>query len=78
MFRQIHIHDQFIRDNYLTMPAKRIAKEINRSGCYVFNRLKNLGLVVPVEIIEQRKAESRFKQGTPSKNITNGHISYYG
>lgn len=56
MCRQIHIHDQFITDNYLTMPVKRMAKEINKSGCYVFNRLKVLGLVVPVEIVEQRKA----------------------
>lgn len=63
MCRQIHLHDQFIRDNYLTMPVKRMAKEINKSGCYVFNRLKVLGLVVPVEIVEQRKAESRFKEG---------------
>ena len=59
---------QFIKENYLTMPVKTIASKIGRSGSGVFGRMKQLGLVVPREIIEMRKAESRFKKGAISFN----------
>lgn len=68
MCNQIHNHDKYISENYLTVPVKRMAKIINRSSCYVSGRLKKLGLVVPVEIIEQRKNDTRIKPGNIPKN----------
>ena len=57
-------HDQFLRDNYLTMPVKTIASAIGKkSDITVRTRLRQLGLVIPQEIIEQRKKDSRFKKG---------------
>jgi len=55
--------DQFIRDNYLTMPVKTIGHHLDRSGCGVSGRLKKLKLIIPEEIIQQRKKDSVFKPG---------------
>jgi len=55
--------DQFIKDNYLTMPVKTIGLHIGRSYCGITGRLKKLNLVVPEDIIEQRKKDSVFKPG---------------
>jgi hypothetical protein len=55
--------DQFIRDNYLTMPVKTIAQHIARSYCGVMGRLKAMNLIIPEEIIQQRKKDSVFKPG---------------
>lgn len=60
--------DKFIKANYLTMPVKRIATKLNRSGTAVDIALKRLGLVIPKEIIEQRKRDSRIKAGNISFN----------
>jgi hypothetical protein len=54
---------EFIKENYLTMPVKTIATHINRSGTGVKVRMRQLNLVVPREIIEQRKKDSMFKKG---------------
>lgn len=50
--------DEFIKKNYLKIPVKRIASILGRSGYGTFNRMKILGLEVPKEIIEKRKADS--------------------
>ncbi|MRX40597.1 hypothetical protein GJU43_15015 [Flavobacterium sp. LC2016-23] len=55
--------DQFIKDNYLTMPIKTIGHHIKRSYCGVSGRLKSLNLIIPEEIIQQRKNDSVFKPG---------------
>lgn len=60
----IRHYDQFLKDNYLTMPVKTIAKAIGKkSDITVRTRMRQLGLVIPQEIIEQRKQDSRFKKG---------------
>lgn len=38
---------QYIKDNYLSIPAKRMAKQIGRSGCFVFGIMKKHNLIVP-------------------------------
>lgn len=58
----------FIEANYLTMPLKRIALYLNRSNTFVRYTMKQLGLVIPREIIEQRIADSRIKKGNVSFN----------
>lgn len=61
--------DKFIKENYLTMPVKTIAGELGRIGdTFVRTRLKRLGLVIPKEIIEQRKRDSRFPPGSIPMN----------
>lgn len=55
--------DDFIKQNYLTMPIKTIGHKLNRSGCGIAGRMRNLNLVVPKEIIQQRKLDSNFKAG---------------
>jgi len=67
---------QFIIDNYLTMPVKTMASKIGRSGCGVRGRMNQLGLIVPKEIIEQRKKESRFKGGQTPKNKGKKQVEY--
>lgn len=58
-------YDQFIKDNYLTMPVKTIAAAIGKkSDITVRTRMKQLGLVIPKEIIDQRKKDSYFKKGS--------------
>lgn len=53
---------EFIKDNYLIMPIKTIAKKIEASQTLVRRRLKTHNLVIPIEIIEQRKKDSYFKK----------------
>jgi len=59
---------EFIRANYLTMPAKRIAKAIGRSGCFVSTRMKKMSLLVPADTINQWRRDSQFKKGQMSFN----------
>jgi hypothetical protein len=60
--------DQFIRKNYLTVPTKRISKLLGRSEGVARRRLKVLGLVVPPEIVEKFKQDSRIKPGSVPPN----------
>jgi hypothetical protein len=61
--------DDFIKKNYLTMPVKTIGACLGRSGTpFVSTRIKQLGLVIPQEIIEQRKIDSRFSPGSIPAN----------
>lgn len=60
--------DQFITDNYLTMPVKRIGKNINRSGLFVSTRMRQLELITPRHIVEQFIAESKLKKGNVPPN----------
>lgn len=59
---------QFITDNYLAIPVKTMATILGRSGTGINSRMKQLGLVIPEEIIKQRKKESRFNKGHIPKN----------
>jgi hypothetical protein len=59
---------QFIKDNYLKIPVKTMARVIGRSGSFVQGRMKKMGLVVPAMIVAKRKTESRFKKGQESFN----------
>lgn len=70
--------DAFIRANYLTMPAKRIAAKLGRRGGTARQRMKLIGLVVPPEIIEQFKQSSYIKKGNVPFNKGkkgSGHLS---
>jgi hypothetical protein len=68
--------DQFIRDHYLKIPLKRLGKKINRSDCFVRARMRAMGLVVPQEIIADRKANSQFKKGHTPENKGMKQVDY--
>lgn len=61
-------HDRYIIDNYLTIPIKTIASDIGRSDTFVRTRMKRLGISVPKEISEKRKAENYFQKGQKAHN----------
>jgi hypothetical protein len=60
--------DAYLHANYLIMPVKKMASSLNRSGVGVIGRLRQLGLVIPPEIIEQRKRDSRIQAGNTPMN----------
>ena len=60
--------DKLLSEVYLTVPVKTIAKQINRSGTFVSRRLKQLGLVIPAELIAECKKSGRFQKGNVSFN----------
>jgi len=68
--------DKFIEDNYLSMPIKTIGTCLGRSGCGISGRMKNLKLVIPEEIIEQRKKDSHFDKGHVPENKGLKQIDY--
>ena len=60
--------DEEIKKLYLEIPVKTLAKQLNLSDTCLRCRMKQLGLVVPPEIIEQRRKDSQIKKGTPPPN----------
>lgn len=55
--------DQYLKDNYLDIPVKQMARHLEISSPVVFKRLKKLQLKVPVEISLSRKRKNLFKPG---------------
>lgn len=55
--------DVIIKSDYLKLPVKTLASKINKSSYGVTTRMRQLGLIVPLELIEQRKKDSRIKKG---------------
>lgn len=55
--------EQFIKDNFLLLPVKQIAKKLDASWGRVMRFLKNNNLEIPKELIEQRRLEGRKQKG---------------
>lgn len=68
MKRYENSEDDFLRENYLTVPTKRMSKMLNRSESSARQRIKILGLVIPKEVTEKFKAETFFKKGSQPVN----------
>lgn len=60
--------DQFIMDNYLKLPIKRISVMLGRNESSARQRLVRLGLSVPKEIAAKFATDSRFKPGQTPPN----------
>jgi hypothetical protein len=60
--------DELLRAEYMETPIKVMAVKIGRSNCYVRNRLKALGLVVPPEVVERNKNRGRYVKGDEPMN----------
>jgi hypothetical protein len=55
--------DEILKRDLLKFPVKRLAKRIGVSQTVIRTRIRQLGLVIPKEIIEKRKMDSRIKKG---------------
>ncbi len=60
--------DQFLKDNYLLIPVKRMSRMLGRCEAGARQRMQRLGIVVPPEVIERNKRESWIKQGANPPN----------
>jgi hypothetical protein len=63
-----HPEDELIHFLHLEMPVNTIAAFVLRSETFVKIRIKKMGLIVPAEIIEQWKLDSRIQPGNISFN----------
>ena len=70
------IEDKYLRDNYLTIPAKRMSKILGRSESGARQRMKLLGLKVPPEITRKFQLDSCFKKGHISHNYGKKQIEF--
>ena len=56
--------DEIIKDNYLEIPVKRLAAILGKKhDISVHTRIRQLGLIIPPEIVEKRKLSRFFKKG---------------
>lgn len=60
--------DEVIKRDYLIIPMKQLSKQLTISDTCLRKRLKQLGLKIPSEVIEQRKKDSLIKPGTIPPN----------
>lgn len=60
--------DDFLKENYLSIPVKQMSREIGRSSTYTCNRMKILGLEVPKELRAERKVMTQIRPGNVSHN----------
>lgn len=60
--------DQFLRDNYLKVPANQLSRLLGRAKSAARQRMAILGLVVPRDVVKQFADESRIKPGNISHN----------
>ena len=55
--------DEFLKKNYLNIPIKTMVDMIGKSSTGIQCRLRQLNLVIPREIVEKRKLDSRIQPG---------------
>lgn len=60
--------DRFLKNNYLIIPIKKMSLMLKKSDCFVRIRMKQLDLIVPIDIKEQRKINGQFKKGAIPTN----------
>lgn len=60
--------DDFIRENYLTMPMCEISRKLGRSKSCARQRAPKIGCIVPAEVGELFQKQSRIKKGHVSVN----------
>lgn len=60
--------DKIIKRDYLKIPSKTLAAALGKSDCFLRKRMEQLGLVIPEEIIQKRKENSRIKKGAIPPN----------
>lgn len=60
--------DRYLHDHYLLVNVNQLSIRLGKSETFVKTRLRQLNLIIPPFIIEQRKRESRIKPGNIPAN----------
>lgn len=60
--------DAYLKENYLTIPIKTMGRTLDKSFTGITIRLRQLGLVIPLEVRRKRKKMTQFKTGFVPKN----------
>jgi len=68
--------DKILKDEYLKTNVNTLSKKIGRSEVFIKTRLRQLCLVIPKEIIEQRKLASRIQPGNVPPNKGKKQTAY--
>lgn len=68
--------DDFLKGNYLVMPVKQMCEVIGKSSTYTFNRMKTLGLEVPMELRAERKVMTQIRPGNVPSNKGKRQVDY--
>ena len=68
--------DEIIAAAYLSIPIKQLAKNLGRSFAGVMGRLKAMGLEIPKELREERKAIGMYRKGQLPPNKGRKQVEY--
>lgn len=68
--------DNYLRENYLAIPVKQIARNINKSPTFVKIRLRQLELEIPDEVRRARKYLNTYGKGHAPANKGKRMIEY--
>lgn len=68
--------DQFLRENYLTIPASELSRLLGRAKSVAAQRMKRLGIAVPKEVTSRFSLASRIKPGNVSHNKGKRQVDY--
>ena len=68
--------DFFLLCCYLDIPIKQIARLLGYTESVIFTRMRQLGIKVPKEIVEERRNMSQFKPGHVPENKGKKQIEY--
>lgn len=68
--------DRILKENYLLIGEKPLARMIGKSSSFVRIRKRQLGLIVPREIIEKRIQDSLRKKGDTPCNKGKKQVEY--
>lgn len=60
--------EEYLRENYLKLPIKKMARHFGHNYKWIERRLDKLGLFIPLEIRKKHLKESYFKKGKKSLN----------
>jgi HNH endonuclease len=68
--------EAFVRENYLSIPVKSLAKMLNRGQTSVRSSIQRQGLVIPQDLIDYRKDIGRKRKGEIAYNRGMKQITY--
>lgn len=68
--------DRYLIKSYQTIPLITMAKNVNRTNCFIRTRLRQLELVRPQEMINQFVQNSQYKNGNVPMNKGRKMIEY--
>jgi hypothetical protein len=73
MRRYSETEDKFIKKNYLRLTLKEMGKSLGRTHGSVYQRMRYLGLELPIELVNERKSRAN-KLNVNSGRFKSGHV----